>query len=891
MAPRHQHTFTLVPNPLGMQGLMSRPTNGPQSKPPMTSKQAQKLYREATRGPRLSKAEQRRIEREEQERIRRELEREKQLNRARVLRERKKAKEQQALEERRRKGLPLVDVRPSQDTIARFVRGNGAGKKRDAAGESVDIPAVQAEATGAGSVVGYRSNEEEPFREATDTRESKMRRLGQDPRGEEGEDRGPQRAPDAKGVEGPSAVTAIERAEKSSFTTESKVSVPGYPVINSAEAVKVPPPVAKACTGEGESRSTSVQAELRTESQLEQQRAGNPTSAATSSENASPTVVCRPISAGNAVLTKPSEVVVDEGLDKGVMTKRPVVPSVRQHTPSRDLLNITMHERAMATTPKPQPKQLAMSPMPEKPPINKRPQTPNPLARASPSQRQQQQQQQQRPSSRPPQAQPVPTRKALHETTNSSNRMRPVSVTDGASKFASPYKHTIATPQRQSPNNGPAFRQTKPSNSSAGTVQKPQFLPAHLRNAATHNQPVSQTSAAKAQSRSPQGNFLSEPPTSTQLFIMSHLDELLPSPTQEVREIQGDSPPAVSKPTRPDTERPPIAAFVTDRSRRLARQVTHVQEPMAPPPRPTTVVQQTQTKAVAGKPAPVPEPSDAFELSFLSTQDLSFSSQDLRELDEPTSSAGTVNPRSNNGPPPFKQRTTAPQRPSLLSHSPSGVTAQQSTPQHRPKPPDSTARRHTSPICATRQLPGSAVGNGCCSTPTCVVERKPALECNKYVPPSDKNRQPPEGQPRGPSPEKPRFFGSSGEGIVALALDRSIKTYQEEEERRRREREAQQDVAKAGSVGIGRGLDRQKASPPPNMENQMRKDATRREYEHATLPRQKPPTTSNNSAPSNVHKEDAASQPTIMHTASQETEYGDVELDSMDLELLFETTG
>ncbi|SPQ26254.1 1ea6d326-aa2d-483c-943c-e5ba6071ba7f [Thermothielavioides terrestris] len=145
MAPSRQHTFTLVPNPLGVQGLMSRPASGPESKPPMTSKQAQKLYRQATRGPRLSKAEQRRIEREEQERIRRELAKDKQAAKARALREKKKAKEQQVLEEKRRRGLPLVDVRPSQDTISRFVRGNGAGKKRDATGTKVDLPTVEEE--------------------------------------------------------------------------------------------------------------------------------------------------------------------------------------------------------------------------------------------------------------------------------------------------------------------------------------------------------------------------------------------------------------------------------------------------------------------------------------------------------------------------------------------------------------------------------------------------------------------------------------------------------------------------------------------------------------------------------------------------------------------------
>ncbi|KAK3301758.1 uncharacterized protein B0T15DRAFT_544541 [Chaetomium strumarium] len=180
MAPR-QHTFTLVPNPLGMQGLMSRPASGPQSKPPMTSKQAQKLYKQANRGPRLSKAEQRRLEREEQERIRRDLDKEKQASRARALREKKKEKEQQVLQEKKRRGLPLVDVRPSQDTIARFVRGNGVGNKRDSAGVKVGLPVVQEEANDDRSSTEDGLDENVPPGKAQDdTGKSKRVRLNGD---------------------------------------------------------------------------------------------------------------------------------------------------------------------------------------------------------------------------------------------------------------------------------------------------------------------------------------------------------------------------------------------------------------------------------------------------------------------------------------------------------------------------------------------------------------------------------------------------------------------------------------------------------------------------------------------------------------------------------------
>ncbi|OTA04195.1 hypothetical protein A9Z42_0047610 [Trichoderma parareesei] len=126
---RVQRTFTVVPPP----GPAERT---PLDNRPMTSKQVRKAYREANRVPRVSKAELRRQERAEQERIRRELEKEKAASKAKALREKKRAKEQAEREEKKKKGLPLVNVRPSQDTIARFVRGNGSGSKRDCQGRN-----------------------------------------------------------------------------------------------------------------------------------------------------------------------------------------------------------------------------------------------------------------------------------------------------------------------------------------------------------------------------------------------------------------------------------------------------------------------------------------------------------------------------------------------------------------------------------------------------------------------------------------------------------------------------------------------------------------------------------------------------------------------------------
>ncbi|KAL2873406.1 hypothetical protein SGCOL_011433 [Colletotrichum sp. CLE4] len=134
MAPQ-QNTFAVIPDAPGRVG-------GPANRPPMTSKQAQKLYKQANKEPKRSKAEQRKWEKEKQEEIRKELEKERAAVKAKAARDRKKAKEEEARENRRRAGQPLFDCRPSQDTIARFVRGNGTHKKRDSSGEPIPKPEI-----------------------------------------------------------------------------------------------------------------------------------------------------------------------------------------------------------------------------------------------------------------------------------------------------------------------------------------------------------------------------------------------------------------------------------------------------------------------------------------------------------------------------------------------------------------------------------------------------------------------------------------------------------------------------------------------------------------------------------------------------------------------------
>lgn len=110
-----QRTFDLIPTTLVS-------TNGPTRA--MTSKAAKKAYAKRNQGPKISKAEQRRLEKEELDKQKREYERERAAARAKIAREKKAEKTEAVRQERKRKGLPEPNkfVRPSQPTISMFVR-------------------------------------------------------------------------------------------------------------------------------------------------------------------------------------------------------------------------------------------------------------------------------------------------------------------------------------------------------------------------------------------------------------------------------------------------------------------------------------------------------------------------------------------------------------------------------------------------------------------------------------------------------------------------------------------------------------------------------------------------------------------------------------------------
>ncbi|ESZ95636.1 hypothetical protein SBOR_3984 [Sclerotinia borealis F-4128] len=113
--PNKQRTFELV--------------DAPKVHRPMTSKQAKKAYQKANRTPRISKAEQKRRDAEELAKHRKAYEKEQAAAKAKAARDKKAAKALEQREERKRLGIPEPNrhVRASQSRISMFIK---QGNKR-----------------------------------------------------------------------------------------------------------------------------------------------------------------------------------------------------------------------------------------------------------------------------------------------------------------------------------------------------------------------------------------------------------------------------------------------------------------------------------------------------------------------------------------------------------------------------------------------------------------------------------------------------------------------------------------------------------------------------------------------------------------------------------------
>lgn len=500
MAPK-QKTFELIPTTIGLQGL-GQHQSAPMSKPPMTTKQAKKAYRKANKGPKLSKAEQRRIELMEQDRIRKEFEKERNQARARTARERKKAKQNKEKEDKKRKGLPLVDVHPSQDTISRFVR----------APKTLPNPVLEA-------------TKEEDAESATETEsaidvdepeQQKGDRIGDDHSGDEEVDK--------ENVD-PVQDSEERGAKRQRLSRDKSGSIGGSqhfadPFAKTAQAI----------ASESVSRATSVD--------------------------------------------------IDDPVNQDLLQEQLIADIV------------------LASS-----RKTSNSSPPEQRPDAEPPHVPSP---AIPTE-----------VRGPSQAQPVPLK--LQEPKKSKPLARPylnrqddsVRPHNSLQNSTSPYLSTIR-PRPPVPSPGPQIPRFKaPAGPPNHHSAKPKFLPRHLRTP-QERPPVYHQGLSHRSDALPRNDM----PTSTQLFLLDHVDDFFPSPSQEVHELLEDQE-SEGKDKRP--------------ARTAASGGNRSTAPVIPERPGKSDLPMAQ---LAEKPDIV-EPAFDFPIS---TQDFTFSSQDLRDIETPSKS-------------------------------------------------------------------------------------------------------------------------------------------------------------------------------------------------------------------------------------------------------------
>ena len=756
-ATMRQNTFTLVPNPVGMQRLVQRESGGVPARPAMTSKQAQKLHRQNSRQPKRSKAEQRRLELEEQERIRKELEKDKRISRAREARERKKAKEQKALEERKRKRLPTVDVTSSQDTIARFARGNGTSKKRDSAGSRVHretaVLGIQAVvSTTHSDLVGGESGmkDEEHSEKLVDTADQRCL---------------------------PSTEMRSNRGSGPGEYSEEKLDSPGerQDVPGGRHSKSAPPSTLNetACSQQRKKRSSSVPGpNLRS-------------------------------------ATGQSLHLIKADMEHEHSTAQLPPSSKIQATSPNDFVRKDANSR---NSQKPQSAKLPL------PPQTRPPDQTTQLEKLNPD--------------------PPRPRRVLEEI--SSDRLNSISISRppaGALEKRKPspqeaHKHPPDQISRSMP--PPPFKRPRLRppllSSTSGRRELPKFLPAQKNtpsprpaptvNSQIHNNPRQLECSLDVPS-------LSTPPSSTQAFVFSHLDDLFPTPSQEKRELQGADPPYRDVPS-PLPRRPP--AFSAPGPSVIRETPKTVARPHQKPPTRCSVPHQRKDE-------------DDLSLPFFSTQDFILSSQDMRDLEPSTINTPTIVTSTSasklTGLPEFRRANTPANdlSPGALRRSFTRTAATAPTtaaprpnpvgqwPTDRPLPPPDARTRNG---VRNPTDPGARGGLG----GSCDLPQKPLSSSHRLASldpsisrgaslPAKIAPAPPEstdgsgvhtaGSSLGPSPQassasherifrpqqsppastissgsspKRRFFTSSNSEAVYLAMERSRRTHREEERTR-----------------------------------------------------------------------------------------------------------
>ncbi|KAI1503295.1 hypothetical protein F5X99DRAFT_375591 [Biscogniauxia marginata] len=564
MAPI-QNTFSIIPNaPSAIPG-ESRP-----SRPPMTSKQAKKAYRESNKAPKLSKAERRRQELFEQDRIRREFEKERNQARARAARDKKKEKEEQERAERKKKGLPLVAVRASQDTIARFVRPNVKTKKPS------EQPSKESP--------GAQSNEDNSPEPPTTSAERKD----------------PHRCASSSAEENPEPPAKRQRLNRPLQDEMDKGSSPSSSKPRSqreVDEVTIPPvpvnPTEKAGGASEKSSSTTehIDEQLPTEliestrDPYEEQGGGQ------HKEIKIPRDSDIPVEPPPAKPSRPScpEIEASKSLARTELAARDNARSIPTPRPLQDISINEVNARAI------------------KPP----------------------------PDATLGQGKQVIAQQPL--TTPPVQILRK-SQTSAPTPQAFRYPKTSMPP----PPIPPKFKVPKPAPVSG--PRTPQFL-----------KPISKPQTATKSGQhfiTPSGQE-ELPPTSTQLFMFNHLDDFFPSPSQEVRELFEE--PKIGptqkhlqvkqKPNHTPTTVPPFGQRLP--IHRVSTTAMRPEKQVAPgaqiSPKSNRVKEHTSSGPPKNPSIPavirLPNNPDAFDIPIFSTQDICLSSQDMKDIEDGSSSS------------------------------------------------------------------------------------------------------------------------------------------------------------------------------------------------------------------------------------------------------------
>ncbi|KAK3334169.1 hypothetical protein B0T19DRAFT_420238 [Cercophora scortea] len=749
--PLRQHTFTLVPNPLGMQGLLNRPAHElpPAILPAMTSKQAKKAYKEKNKVPRMSKAEQLRIEREEQARIKKELEKEKAARKARAARDKKKAKEQAEAEEKRRKRLPLVSVHPSQDTISRFFRGNAFGAKRDSTGNTVGKEEVTdnqrdeenqgEDCTNEGNHIEEHEeknvNEEPAVLEVEEPVQSqrKRRRLSQenlDP---------PVSQIRGGGTPKPRALSVIHEDQENEpssgddMPSERQRIIPRSPdMVKASPRLAMPPP-----------SSASMQAFRK--SRLEKPQAPRNAPPRSSQTRNSETTVLPP---------------------KSPLPRMPL-QEISENRP-RQIANLTKADK-IASSCKP------------------RRSTPVPA------------------SLRPADTFPTSTQlfvmshlddfptpsQAAQELEEEFPVTRPTTPAEEAQSFVMEHLDEFPTPSQEARE---LQEETALPTAAAKVASTQLLMMSHWDDwLPTPSQEARELKEYKP-AVAPSLKTNSAPRPGTQLFIESNLNDFFPTPTQEARELAEEFPsaPATALPDKPRR----IQATASKSAPGLGKLTRKVsQRPAFLPKHPRLgVLKATSTP-------------------FLSTQDWVFSSQDIRDLERttetpskstnipvakgvPVSSSGA----RRDGDSPCKTIGTPVAEGALLTpdgqlETASSLGKTPRTPVAKPDPPLPSAEQQPLETAAS---PGKTTGIPVAKADVCVSTAERQLEEDlSVVEDLLKSQGPPFNVPRDPnaSPQPLRFLGSHGLRLeLLIAVQESRQTFQEQEREQLREEEKQCEI-------------------------------------------------------------------------------------------------